>query len=108
LLDVPCSNTGVFAKRIEARYRIKPEVIDDLASTQSELLDRVVTYLKSCGKICYSTCSIQKEENSDVIKSFLKRHNDFKLETEKLILPSMEEFDRDGGYTAILSRNHES
>jgi len=108
LLDVPCSNTGVLAKRIEARYRIKPEVISDLAGTQSELLDRVVTYLRPCGKICYSTCSIQKEENSDVIKSFLRRHNDFKLETEQLILPSIEEFDRDGGYTAILSRNHES
>ena len=108
LLDVPCSNTGVFAKRIEARYRIKPEVIDDLAGTQSELLDRVVTYLKPSGKICYSTCSIQKDENSEVVKSFLRRHKDFKLESEQLNLPSIEKFDCDGGYTAILSRNSES
>ena len=108
LLDVPCSNTGVLAKRIETRYRIKPETIDDLAGIQSELLDKAVTYLTPCGKICYSTCSIQKDENSDIIKSFLRRHNNFKLEMEQLILPSVEEFDRDGGYTVILSRNPES
>jgi 16S rRNA (cytosine967-C5)-methyltransferase len=90
LLDVPCSNTGVLAKRIETRFRISPESIRALIKIQ--------------GKICYSTCSIQKAENNEVIEDFLKRNPTFELESEELILPSAEHFDHDGGYTAILVR----
>ncbi len=104
LLDVPCSNTGVLAKRIEARYRISPQAITELAETQSRLLDKSAGLLKQHGKICYSTCSIQRRENNDVVKEFLQRHPEFEFETEQLILPSAEGFDRDGGYTAILTR----
>jgi len=104
LLDVPCSNTGVLAKRIEARYRISPQAITELAETQSGLLDKAAGLLKPQGKICYSTCSIQRRENNDVVKDFLQRHQEFVLETEQLILPSAEAFDHDGGYMAILTR----
>ncbi len=105
LLDVPCSNTGVLAKRVEARYRISPEAVVELTKTQSELLNGAAAMLKPQGKICYSTCSIQRQENNDVVKDFLQRHPEFKLENEQLILPSAEGFDHDGGYTAILERN---
>jgi 16S rRNA (cytosine967-C5)-methyltransferase len=60
LLDVPCSNTGVLARRVEARYRIIPETIGKLASIQSELLGTASDLVRPGGKICYSTCSIQK------------------------------------------------
>ena len=104
LVDVPCSNTGVLAKRIEARYRIKPGIIQELTKTQSELLDTAASKIKPHGKICYSTCSIQKAENGEIVRDFLKRNPSFKLECEELILPSAEHFDHDGGYTAILVR----
>jgi 16S rRNA (cytosine967-C5)-methyltransferase len=104
LLDVPCSNTGVLAKRIEARYRIKPNTINKLTKTQSGLLDTAATMLKPHGKICYSTCSIQKAENSELIKDFLNKYNNFELEFEKLTLPSAQSLDHDGGYVAILSK----
>jgi len=104
LLDVPCSNTGVLAKRIEARYRIKPQAIKQLAKVQSELLSTAAQMVKPNGKICYSTCSIQKAENSEVIACFLQQNRTFKLESEKLTLPSAEEFGRDGGYVAIITR----
>ena len=102
LLDVPCSNTGVLARRIEARYRIKPKAIKELAKTQSELLNTAAQMLKPYGKICYSTCSIQKDENSNLIRDFLQKNRNFELKSEELILPSAECFDRDGGYAAIL------
>jgi len=54
--------------------------------------------------ICYSTCSIQKQENSALVKEFLLQNPNFELEFEKLILPSAEPFDHDGGYAAILKR----
>ncbi len=105
LLDVPCSNTGVFAKRIEARYRITPDAVKAIAKTQAELLKTAALMLKPDGKICYSTCSIQKRENREVVAEFLEGNPEFKLESERLILPSAESpADHDGGYTAVIVR----
>jgi 16S rRNA (cytosine967-C5)-methyltransferase len=104
LLDVPCSNTGVMARRIEVRYRISPETIAELAGIQGELLKTASGLVKPGGKICYSTCSIQRAENSDLIEDFLKQNQNFTLESEQLTLPSAEGFDHDGGYTAILAK----
>jgi 16S rRNA (cytosine967-C5)-methyltransferase len=106
LLDVPCSNTGVLAKRIETRYRLNPKAIEQLTRTQMELLHKAVRLgVKPNGKICYSTCSIQTAENNRLIKKFLQKHSDFTLESEQLILPSVNEFDRDGGYVAIITKS---
>lgn len=104
LLDVPCSNTGVLARRIEVRYRIKQNAIKQLVELQSQLLSAAAESIKPKGKICYSTCSIQKEENSELVKNFLLGNPDFHLEFENLMLPSAEQFGRDGGYAAILER----
>ena len=103
-LDVPCSNTGVLAKRIEMRFRLELGAITELAKTQGELLEKAVSMIKPNGTICYSTCSIQRQENSDVIKDFLSRHSEFTLITEKLMLPSAGDFDYDGCYAAIIRR----
>lgn len=103
LLDVPCSNTGVLARRVEARYRISPDAIKKLIKTQTELLNTAESMLNPHGIICYSTCSIQKDENSSLIKDFRQNHPNFILSSEKLTLPSAEHFDCDGGYTVILS-----
>jgi len=102
LLDVPCSNTGVLAKRVESRYRLKPDAIKELAKVQTELLRTAAPMVKPQGKICYSTCSIQRGENGELIRDFLQENDDFQLESENLTLPSAEGFDHDGGYTAIL------
>lgn len=130
LLDVPCSNTGVLARRIEVRYKIKQNAIKKLVEMQRRLLSAASESIKPGGKICYSTCSIQKEENSETLKAFLQKNSNFKLESELLILPSAEfagvvdshkveirsparlssivhrpswcAADHDGGYTAIL------
>ena len=102
LLDVPCSNTAVLAKRLEVRLRITRQAVRDLAEKQLRLLDKATVLVKPQGKICYSTCSIQPEENSLLIKDFLKANSDFVLEMEKLTLPSADFPDHDGAYAAIL------
>lgn len=103
LLDVPCSNTGVLAKRIEVRFRLKPKTRQEMAKVQLQLLETAATMIKPQGKICYSTCSIEASENSQIIREFLKNRN-FKLDSEVLTLPSAEGFDHDGGYVAIITR----
>ncbi len=102
LLDVPCSNTGVLARRVESRYRLRKNTIAELAQTQAQLLQKAAALVKPGGKICYSTCSIQKAENANLVRQFLAKNADFELQNEKLWLPSAERFDHDGCYVAIV------
>ena len=104
ILDVPCSNTAVLAKRPEARYRISKQAIKNLIKIQSQLLERAASLIFAGGILCYSTCSIQKEENQLQIQKFLQNNSSFSLEIEKLTLPKASELDFDGGYVAILKR----
>ncbi len=105
LLDVPCSNTGVLAKRVELRYRISKKAVSRLAQTQLKLLETAAELIEKNGRICYSTCSIQGQENNQLIKNFLKKNRNFRLESENLTLPSAQGFDHDGGYVAILIKD---
>ncbi len=104
-LDVPCSNTGVLAKRPEVRHRISKSAVENLARIQFGLLETSAEMLKPDGRICYSTCSIVPQENGLIIRRFLEGNPAFKVKAEKLILPSAEDFDHDGAYTAVIGRN---
>jgi len=104
LLDVPCSNTAVLARRAEVRMRITEKAIDSLAEKQFELLQKAGSLLKPGDKICYSTCSLQPQENTLIIKNFLEINRNFVLEQEKLTLPSADFPDHDGSYAAILMK----
>jgi 16S rRNA (cytosine967-C5)-methyltransferase len=100
LVDAPCSNTGVMRRRVDLRWRISPEEILRLQKTQLDLLKLAATKLKSGGVLVYSTCSLEPEENSDVVKEFLRENNNFKLETEHQLLPFADNVD--GAYVARL------
>ncbi len=104
LLDVPCSNTGVMAKRVEVRFRINEQVLAELTKTQIQLLETAAKIVKNRGLICYSTCSLQKCENSSLVKRFLFQNSDFVLKKQFLTFPSAQGFDCDGGYTAVLKK----
>ncbi len=104
LLDVPCSNTGVLARRIEVRHRVTRDAVNELAGTQRALLANAAALLKDDGRICYSTCSIQEAENGRLVRQFLATDTRFALAREELALPSAEGFDGDGAYVAILQR----
>ena len=104
LLDAPCSNTGVLAKRIEVRFRITAAAVAKLVTTQRELLDKAVALTRPGGRICYSTCSISKAEDTNLVREYVAAHRAVKLIEEELILPSAEAFDHDGAYAAVLER----
>jgi 16S rRNA (cytosine967-C5)-methyltransferase len=103
LLDAPCSNTGVLARRVEARLRLRRKAVQEIAATQKALLAKAAALVKPGGRICYSTCSIQRQENQDV-REFLTQNSRFELMHEELLLPSAEPFDHDGAYVALLRR----
>lgn len=64
LLDVPCSNTGVLARRLEARYRVGRKLLKRLADEQRQIIADSIRLLRPGGSILYSTCSLEPEENS--------------------------------------------
>ena len=107
LLDVPCSNTAVLARRPEVRLRITSRAIKSLTKTQRRLLQMGAKLIKAGARICYSTCSILKAENEEIVKQFLFANPDFELQHQELVLPvaqCRQYFDHDGGYYAIITK----
>ncbi len=100
LVDAPCSNTGVMRRRVDSRWRIQPEEILRLQQTQLALLERAAARLKPGGVLVYSTCSLEPEENQEVVNRFLYQHTEFKLESERELLPFVDNMD--GAYIAAL------
>lgn len=99
LLDVPCSNTGVLGKRPEARWRLRSEDVTELSAIQSRLLRTACDHLAPGGRIVYSTCSIEPEENRAVVEILLKERTDFGLVEDIQHVPGDP---ADGGYQVLL------
>jgi 16S rRNA (cytosine967-C5)-methyltransferase len=87
LVDAPCSNTGVMRRRVDLRWRIRSEEIERLRVIQLDLLRRVAPLMKPNGTLVYSTCSLESEENSELIAQFLSEQKQFKLENQRELLP---------------------
>ncbi len=102
LVDAPCSNTGVMRRRVDLRWRIQPEEIERLRAAQLDLLKQAATQVKPGGVLVYSTCSLEPEENQEVVNRFLFQHADFKLESERELLPFVDNVD--GAYAARMQR----
>ena len=77
LLDVPCSNMGVIARRPESKYRITPESVKELAELQYGILSAAAASLAEGGVLVYATCSPDPEETTKVVSRFLKAHPEF-------------------------------
>ncbi|PWT88082.1 MAG: 16S rRNA (cytosine(967)-C(5))-methyltransferase RsmB [Blastocatellia bacterium] len=78
LVDAPCSGTGTLRRNPEIRWRITPEDIQILSNRQRVILDNAARVLRSGGRLVYSTCSVEPEENEQVVESFLNRHSEFR------------------------------
>lgn len=101
LIDVPCSNTGVLGKRPEARWRITASGITELNRVQERLLSDALSRLAPKGRAVYSTCSIEPEENSQLVARVLSRFPGIRMVEEVNFLPGEPS---DGGYQALLVR----
>jgi 16S rRNA (cytosine967-C5)-methyltransferase len=115
LLDVPCLGTGTFARHPDARWRVTPEALAELAERQAVLLDQVSAVVAPGGLLLYSTCSLEPEENQEQVEGFLKRRPEFRREPGKtlpaaltspegdlMILPQRHQMD--GAFAARLRR----
>jgi 16S rRNA (cytosine967-C5)-methyltransferase len=102
LVDAPCSNTGVMRRRVDLRWRIRPEEIERLRATQLDLLRQAALHLKPDGVLVYSTCSLEPEENIEVVKQFLVEHTGSEMERERELLPFADGVD--GAFVAKMRK----
>jgi len=106
LVDAPCSNTGVMRRRVDLRWRIRWEEIERLKQGQLALLRQAAPHLKPGGRLVYSTCSLEPEENGAVVKQFLEEHQRFSLVAERQLTPMVDQVD--GAYVAAVVEHSSS
>ncbi|ABM71697.1 Sun protein (Fmu protein) [Prochlorococcus marinus str. MIT 9515] len=102
LIDAPCSGIGTFARNPDTRWSLSKDKINQLIILQEGLLDSIFPLLKKNGTLVYSTCTICPDENNLLIRRFLSKNKELKLDSERQILPR---FDKpgDGFYAATIS-----
>ena len=101
LVDVPCSNTGVLARRPEARWRFRENELEELVQLQTRLLLTAFDNVRPGGRIVYSTCSIEPEETSVLMQSLTTAVAGLTLKKQQLQLPGQP---GDGAFQALLIR----
>lgn len=102
IADLPCSGLGVLGKKTDLKYKMTPDMQKELVQLQRKILEVVHAYVKPCGKLLYSTCTVHKKENEDNTRWFMKNHPEFELVKEKQILPG--DNGGDGFYIAMFEK----
>ncbi|MDF2556276.1 MAG: rRNA methyltransferase [Bacillales bacterium] len=123
LVDAPCSGLGVLRRKPDAKYTKLKSDIERLSTIQLGILDKVAPFLKPGGKLVYSTCTVNKEENENVVASFLREHADFEPDEDFIqLLPERarefvkenhlqilpQHFDSDGFFIASFKKKAKS
>ena len=100
LLDVPCMGIGVIKRKPDIKWHRKPEDLKVISKIQYQILENCSKYLKKGGTLIYSTCSIFKEENHDIVQKFLEKNSSY--ECKELEIEPTEK--QDGFYIAKMQK----
>ena len=100
LVDAPCSNTGVMRRRVDLRWRLTPKDFLRMREEQLRILRATIPLLKTGGVFVYSTCSIEPEENEEVVRAITQEFPFLKFVEQVSLLPFRDGFD--GAYGAKL------
>ena len=102
LIDAPCSGMGVLKRNPDAKWKLRPEFIDEITAIQEKILADYSKIIKVGGLMVYATCSILPQENEQQVEKFLANHPNYKLISDKMHYPS--ETNYDGFYMALIER----
>lgn len=102
LLDIPCSGLGVMGRKPEIRYRLSEESFAELSILQKEIVDTVWEYVKPGGTLIYSTCTLRKEENEQMVQYLMEKYH-FALESlDEYLCKNLHNEDTKRGYLTLL------
>lgn len=101
IADLPCSGLGIIRKKPDIKYNQTSEALKELEALQAQILDNVASYVKSGGKLVYSTCTINKGENDLQVDSFIKRHSEYSIISREQLFPTEE---HDGFYICVMKK----
>ena len=104
LLDVPCMGIGVIKRKPDIKWQRKKENIAEISQLQSKILETCSKYLKKGGYLVYSTCSILKQENENIINNFVKNNNEFEIVKDGIFNIKPDK-DNDGFFICKLYKN---
>lgn len=107
IADVPCSGIGVIGKKCDIKYRIDEEEIQNIVKLQKQIMENAWKYVKKGGTLIYSTCTISKDENEDMV-DYLTKNMPLSLESLNEYLPKelMSDTTKQG-YLQLLPGIHE-
>lgn len=102
LCDAPCSGSGSWRRAPEGKWRLTPEVLDEVTGIQAQILEDAAPLVVSGGALAYATCSVLSVENQDQIEAFLSARPDWTLETQRSFTPLD---GGDGFFVAVLRKS---
>ena len=103
LVDAPCSGLGVLRRKADLRWKKNLDELKDLPALQEKILSSAARTLKRGGTLLYSTCTITRRENQNVVEKFLAAHENFQLVEMQTLLPHVT--NTDGFFSAKLIKN---
>ena len=104
IVDAPCSGLGVLSKRVDLRWKRTPEQINELTDLQLRLLKNAAKIVKRTGVIVYCTCTIEPEENEQIVEKFLQENKNFYLDSASKYVPR--EVTNSYGYICTFPHRH--
>ncbi len=102
IADLPCSGLGIIRKKPDIKYNQTEESLSELKNLQARILDTVCKYVKAGGTLCYSTCTINKDENENQVENFLRSHSQFTMDSMEQLLP---DGNHDGFFICVMKKN---
>ena len=100
LVDVPCTNTGVIRRRTDVRWRLTPQDFPRMQHLQGRIVKATIQFLKSGGRLVYSTCSIEPEENESVVAYIDREAPELSFVEAKTSMPNHDHLD--GAFAALF------
>ena len=102
LVDAPCSGLGLIRRKPDIKWNKRESDIDNIKELQYEILETSSKYVKKGGVLVYSTCTIDKEENINLIKQFLSENDDFELLDFKDLVDNSKDLIKNTGYIELF------
>ncbi|WP_458458646.1 16S rRNA (cytosine(967)-C(5))-methyltransferase RsmB [Pseudobutyrivibrio sp.] len=102
IADLPCSGLGIIRKKPDIKYNQTEESLAELVMLQAKILENAARYVKAGGTLCYSTCTINKDENENQVENFLSSHKEFTIKNCEQLLPDK---NHDGFFICVMKKN---